>query len=734
MGNKAKGLMLVLSLIFVLGCTPSVRPSPSSPSDVPAPGALPEPVPRIVLPPPTLTIITPAERSTVPFGSVNITVAVGNFTLTLPGGTNMDGKGHIHYYLDVAVPTTPGHVAVTSTGSYQATDETQATWKDVLPGTHTLGVQLVNSDHTPLNPPVVATVNITVVSGILRVAGHLNIAAGPGHITDLWAHTARNGRSYAYLGSFDEPFCAENITGVHIVDITEPTKLQEVGFISSPIGYRVNDVAVQRIKTPWFEGDILVHATEICRDSPPESQGKGIFLYDVTDPLNPQLLAGNFLNFEVHNVFIYQQDDRAFVIVVRDDAERDFYILEITNPKAPQEVAVRGGVDWFNPETDQLALGELPAAFLHDVWVTVYPKDFPDVALAGKVLAYLAYWDAGLVILDITDPANPIFLGDSDYLVPDPISKQAPEGNSHDVAPTADGKLVFMGDEDFSPTHLSFNITEGGFAGEYRAASGVFTIPIASLPDKIMKGPTTFVGLADNVLSIPLPNMTGLETGEKPIALIERGDVPFDTKIANVAQAGYGGAVIFNVVDTPGRIVSMNGDPAKGTIPAVFVSRFTALAVLGISPNATATTPLPPPGTAGSRIAATTVFDGWGYGRILDVSNPANIREVGQFATKGTFAQPIPPGDHSMHDAVLEGRRAYISWYADGIRVVDFSQPEKPTEIAYFVDTEKGSNFWGVYLFKHPNGQSYILGSDRDTGLWILNIPGAGTDLPPGLP
>jgi hypothetical protein len=37
-----------------------------------------------------------------------------------------------------------------------------------------------------------------------------------------------------------------------------------------------------------------------------------------------------------------------------------------------------------------------------------------------------------------------VFLGDSDYLAPDPLSGQAPEGNSHAAVPNADGTRVLM--------------------------------------------------------------------------------------------------------------------------------------------------------------------------------------------------------------------------------------------------------------------------------------------------
>ena len=669
-------------------------------------------------------------------GSIQVSVEIMNFNLVSPPrSANVAGEGYIHYYLGVDIPTTLGQPAISAPGTYKATTEASAIWDNVEPGPHTFGVQLVNNDHTPLNPPVTAKVTVKVSAfpssanvSELSVVSHLNIAVGPGHITDVWAHTAANARSYAYLGSFNQPFCSPDITGVHIVDISDPSSPQKVGFLSSPVGTRVNDVKVEHIDTSFFTGDILVHSVEFCSGEPTPSPGTtsaGIVIHDVTDPLMSKPLAPDFsLDFEVHNTFIYQQGDRAFVLVVEDGGVRDFHIVDITNPSSPREVSARGWVDWFDPNVDQLFLGAFAVPLLHDVWVQSYPSDAPNAAFAGKTIAYLAYWDAGLVLLDITDPANPIFLGDSDYLDPDPLTGRSPEGNSHVAVPTADGDLVFMGDEDFSLTRLVFSVDTGDFAGEYIAAEGGFTTPLDELEGQMMSGPTTFVGLACTVDSIPPPAPATLEPGERFIAVIERGICQFDEKIANVAAAGYDGAMVFNQVDAPNQVIFMGGDPNEDTIPAVFVSRFTGFAILGISPASLASTPLPPVGTMGERVTTRQgVFDGWGYGRVLDVSDPSNIVELGQYATENVLAEPVPPGEHSMHNVIVEGRRAYISWYADGIRVVDFSHPEEPKEIARFVDTASGSNFWGVYLFKHPDGETYILGSDRNTGLWILEIP-----------
>jgi len=101
------------------------------------------------------------------------------------------------------------------------------------------------------------------------------------------------------------------------------------------------------------------------------------------------------------------------------------------------------------------------------------------------------------------------------------------------------------------------------------------------------------------------------------------------------------------------------------------------------------------------------------------VEDPANMVEEDQFATEGVFANPPLEGDRTMHNVVVDdGTTAYISWYREGIRVVDFAG-DTLSETAHYADGT--TNFWGVYLHHHPNGSTYILGSDRNTGLWIFD-------------
>ena len=63
----------------------------------------------------------------------------------------------------------------------------------------------------------------------------------------------------------------------------------------------------------------------------------------------------------------------------------------------------------------------------------------------GRFIMLLSYWDGGYVLLDVTDPANPVFLGDSDYRRRRPGALEqfgAPhaEGNAHQAEFTADNR------------------------------------------------------------------------------------------------------------------------------------------------------------------------------------------------------------------------------------------------------------------------------------------------------
>jgi outer membrane protein assembly factor BamB len=110
-----------------------------------------------------VTITQPGTGAILGPGDVTISVQASNFDIVDKlGESAVPGEGHLHFYLDVEVPTTQGEPAVTEQGTYIATTDTSVTWENLTEGLHVLSVQLVNNDHTPLEIPVVETVKIIV--------------------------------------------------------------------------------------------------------------------------------------------------------------------------------------------------------------------------------------------------------------------------------------------------------------------------------------------------------------------------------------------------------------------------------------------------------------------------------------------------------------------------------------------------------------------------------------------
>ncbi len=98
--------------------------------------------------------------------------------------------------------------------------------------------------------------------------------------------------------------------------------------------------------------------------------------------------------------------------------------------------------------------------------------------------------------------------------------------------------------------------------------------------------------------------------------------------------------------------------------------------------------------------------------RLFDITNKSNPIGLGTF-TPNPAAVP--------HNAFIVGDRVHVSWYTEGYRCIDISDPANPVEVASY-DTWSGTSggyngCWGVYPFL-PSGN--ILVSDRSTGLYIV--------------
>ncbi|MBI2858163.1 MAG: DUF4399 domain-containing protein [Chloroflexi bacterium] len=150
-------LLGVLALAILAGCKKNDAPGGAATN--PAPGGIPyQAVPAA----PSIKIVSPAAGSTPAAGDIMVNIEVDNFKIVPAGGAAAAGEGHVHFFLDVPIPTAPGKPAVAAPGTYQAIAGTSATWKSVMAGSHTFGVELVNNNHTPLEPPITASVTVTV--------------------------------------------------------------------------------------------------------------------------------------------------------------------------------------------------------------------------------------------------------------------------------------------------------------------------------------------------------------------------------------------------------------------------------------------------------------------------------------------------------------------------------------------------------------------------------------------
>lgn len=320
--------------------------------------------------------------------------------------------------------------------------------------------------------------------------------------------------------------------------------------------------------------------------------------------------------------------------------------------------------------------------------------------------AYLSYWDAGTIILDITDPAAPVVEGRTAY-------PAGVEGNSHSVDIARDDTLLVQADEDFSP--FAFQFTSSAFAGTRQAVEAAFTPPIVNLPGREMTGEVVHVGRDCPAGSIApgSPEDPYLADPAGKIALIERGACGFSHKIDRAMNAGATGVIVYNSVAGGEALVIMgaSGSFPPPTIPAVFVQRSTGLLLIAGTPPVTA--------------RAAAIFNGWGYLRLFDISDPANPVALSTFATSSTNSEAVATtGQWSVHNPEIRGSTLYASWYNDGFRIIDISKPSEPHEIGSWTGAGSPSplavNIWTVV----PHG-NLLLASDRNYGLYILKANGA---------
>lgn len=431
--------------------------------------------------------------------------------------------------------------------------------------------------------------------------------------------------------------------------------------------------------TAAFRGDLLAVGLQ--------GGTQGVQFWDVTDPYHPHFLS-LLPTFGVHELCLFQRGGQVLALLATHGA--GVHSVDATDPTRPRILAVWRLQDRLRIDP---AFGSWPASFDHSVSVS-----------ADGTLAYVSYWDAGVVILDIAHPADPVFVGRAVY-------PPGEEGNTHSAAEAEGGRLLVTTDEDFDPepTANAIRVTSPPrWAGLYPATELGFTWPLGRMGP--VQGEVVYVGSG-------LPGTAFVADPRGKIALIDPGNGPQELwdQVRHAQEAGAAAVLL-------SRLWSHGGSPG--------------LAIPGTSLPAETGQALKAALAAGEKVAVELRAGPatWGFVRLWDIRDRAHPVQVGSFATPNTLQYPPEqPAAYTAHNPAVRGNRLYVAWYADGVRVVALSDSARPREIGHFMPpfipgTALPADWgpWGL-LGDHPvvlgvvEHRGLILLSDIQSGLWILH-------------
>ena len=526
-------------------------------------------------------------------------------------------------------PALPSHTPVSP-----AAAEPAVTPSLTLVGASDLGGQGANAD-------------LAVLDGYVYVGGYASGGACPGH-------------------------------GVRIVDISDPADPRVVASAAGIPGTTSEDVDVIRLTGPAFTGTVLAVGIQRCGQS--VARG-GLALVDVTDPRTPATLA--FFDTSpgpggVHELDVtVRPDGRALALLAVPLSERggvgDLRIVEITDPRRPVQLAHWGAGQALDMR-DGIGCVRRNQVHAHSAR-----------ANADGTRAYVSYWDAGLIVLDIAEPSRPRVAGR--------LFEPDGEGNIHSVD-ELDGNLLLVAEEITRPYLLSLRLDSA------EGATSIAGCESPGAPSLYAGGPRTGpvveAGQSCGPVSAP-PGSVLLATADG-CGLLEK---------ARAAAAAGAAALLLSV---PGEAVATaEPDNQPMSLPVVSIGERDARllrARLAVGP-VTATLPEAMPA---------------GGVRVWDIADPARPVRRSVFRTERAAAfPPSPPGNYTAHNPLGLGRYALVSWFADGVRLLDVRDPDAPREVAAWTAAD-GSRIWGVAL----SGDLVLLSDVRD-GLFILRLAG----LPP---
>ena len=277
-------------------------------------------------------------------------------------------------------------------------------------------------DGTPVNPYplltgrsgprtlyVVPKITDEPILDSIEVVGHVELTEG--FNADVWVHD-----DIVYVATIGRGESCP-ATGVRSIDASDPEAPEVLGgFADTYPGTSAEAVWAGVVETDAFAGTMAVVALQPC-DSEDEEAFRGLALYDVTDPMAPIALGTHESGagtLGIRDFDVWVHDGQVVIVAVAqnsllDHADQlgDVRIIDATDPSKPSTMS-----DW---DFRRDAPDEIRDAALADA-------DLDDLSARGVAVdpngrrAFVSQWDAGVIILDLSDPTAPVMTGRSTSL------------------------------------------------------------------------------------------------------------------------------------------------------------------------------------------------------------------------------------------------------------------------------------------------------------------------------
>ena len=246
-----------------------------------------------------------------------------------------------------------------------------------------------------------------------------------------------------------------NDESIATVDLSDPTT-PLLGGTAVATGSDNADVKVA--------GDIAVLANDGADpgDADYDTNPGGISVFDVSDPTVPEQVSFYAAAGGVHNC--YFDGTYAYLTVIDDFEYARMVIVDLSDPTDPVSLEgdTRGSGGAWMLRDEHRAMAEAGVNPLHDIYVQ-------------DDLAYLAYWDAGCVVVDVSDPTDPRAVA---HFGAGPQAAEQPDDtadfyqrylggertNAHYARPSPDGDYTYVGAETF-PGPFEDTVVPGDHGG-----------------------------------------------------------------------------------------------------------------------------------------------------------------------------------------------------------------------------------------------------------------------------